>query len=101
MQPFTIYHYPYFQARHLGKSRESLVSTLAKEVRSKTKDDDCGSGCCCVIVMFICLVLGFVVGVVVGALVQRNGYIRDIGLIMNPEDYYNYEGREKDCFQPR
>lgn len=92
------------KARHLGKSRESLVSTLAKEVRSETKDDDCGSGCCsccCVTMMFICLVLGFVVGVVVGALVQRNGYLRDIGLIMIPEDYYNYEGREKDSFQPR
>ena len=40
-------------------------------------------------------------GVVVGALVQRNGYLRDIGLIMIPEDYYNYEGRDKDSFQPR
>ena len=40
-------------------------------------------------------------GVVVGALVKRNGYLRDIWLIIIPEDYYNYEGREKDSFQPR
>ena len=51
--------------------------------------------------MFICLVLGFVGGVVVGALVQRNGYLRDIGLIMIPEDHYDYESRNKDSFQPR
>ena len=92
------------QARRLGKSRESLVSTLAKEVRTETKDDDCGScccSCCCVIMMFICLVLGFVGGVIVGAIIQRNGYLKEVGVILLPEDYYNYGGRDKDSGQPR
>jgi len=53
--------------------------------------------------MFLCLVLGFVGGVVVGAVVQRNGYLKDFGVILLPEDYYNYNfgGRDKESGQPR
>ena len=74
----------------------------------RTKDDDCGSGCCsccCVILMLFCLALGFVGGIVVGAIVQRNGYLRDLEFLRLPEDYYNYDGPNKgpnkDISQPR
>ena len=38
--------------------------------------------------MFVFLVVGFLGGVVVGAIVQRNGYLKEIGVVL-PEDFYN------------
>ena len=55
--------------------------------------------------MFFCLALGFVGGIVVGAIVQRNGYLRDLEFLRLPEDYYNYEAPNKgpniEISQPR
>jgi len=40
------------------------------------------------VLMFVFLVVGFLGGVVVGAIVQRNGYLREIGVVL-PMDFYN------------
>ena len=88
--PDIVHNMGTLKSRQLGKSRESLVSTLAKEVRMETKDDYCGSGCCsccCVILMFLCLSMGFLVGIVVGAVVEKNGYLTDMGLILIAKNY--------------
>ena len=46
--------------------------------------------------MFVFLVVGFLGGVVVGAIVQRNGYLREIGVVL-PADFYNdYTGIGQD-----
>ena len=38
--------------------------------------------------MFVLLSAGFLGGVVVGAIIQRNGYLREIGVTL-PENFYN------------
>jgi len=89
------------KGRQLGKSHESLVSSLAKDVRMETKDDYCGSGCCsccCVILMILCLSLGFLLGIMVGAMVEKNGYkITDI----LAKNYHDEVGHDYGHGQPR
>jgi len=90
------------KARKLGKSRESLYSAMLKEPIKESKEeeecaacrqcDTCCDSCCCSfwtwVLMFVFLIVGFLGGVVVGAIVQRNGYLREIGVVL-PEDFYN------------
>ena len=62
--------------------------------------DTCCDSCCCSfwtwVLMFVFLVVGFLGGVVVGAIVQRNGYLREIGVVL-PADFYNdYTGMGQD-----
>ena len=100
----------YFKARKLGKSRESLYSAMLKEPIKESKEeeecaacrqcDTCCDSCCCSfwtwVLMFVFLVVGFLGGVVVGAIVQRNGYLREMGVVL-PADFYNdYEGQSRD-----
>jgi len=98
------------KARKLGKSRESLYSAMLKEPIKESKEeeecaacrqcDTCCDSCCCSfwtwVLMFVFLVVGFLGGVVVGAIVQRNGYLREIGVVL-PADFYNdYTGMGQD-----
>jgi hypothetical protein len=98
------------KARKLGKSRESLYSAMLKEPIKESKEeeecaacrqcDTCCDSCCCSfwtwVLMFVFLIVGFLGGVVVGAIVQRNGYLREMGVVL-PGDFYNdYPGQGQD-----
>ena len=71
-----------------------------KEFGAFRQCDTCCDSCCCSfwtwVLMFVFLVVGFLGGVVVGAIVQRNGYLREIGVVL-PADFYNdYTGIGQD-----
>ena len=88
--------------KKLGKSRESLYSAMLKEPIKESKEeeecaacrqcDTCCEGCCCSFwtctLMFILLIGGFLGGVVVGAIIQRNGYLNQFGVGL-PEDFHD------------
>ncbi|XP_023340024.1 uncharacterized protein LOC111710193 [Eurytemora carolleeae] len=105
--------------RALGKSVESLAlrkSTVEGQVlplksKKESQEEDCAAcsqcdGCCTcssgtkvcwsLILCLVSLSIGFLGGVVVGAIVQRDGHLSQIGFGI-PGEYYNYlqKGREE------
>jgi len=92
-------------SRRLGKSMESLNAKRIEgpkitELSKSEEEDDCAactqcdsccrSGCrvfCFMLVGMICLAVGFLVGVVVGAVIQRDGYLEQVGF-GSQEGYY-------------
>jgi len=97
------------KARQLGKSRESLYSTMKEPIKESKEEEECAAcrqcdtccdSCCCsfwtVVLMFVFLLVGFLGGVVVGAIVQRNGYLREIGVDLPSDLYNNYANQGQD-----
>ena len=77
-----------------------MMKEPIKESKEEAEDcsacrqcDSCCDSCCCSFWSWVLAVLfalfGFLGGVVVGAVIQRNGVLRDLGVTLPGDGYYD------------
>ena len=77
-----------------------MMKEPIKESKEEAEDcsacrqcDSCCDNCCCSfwswVLAYLFALFGFLGGVVVGAVIQRNGVLRDLGVTLPGDGYYD------------